>query len=161
MLLETEKNSRLSFYKLGPQSAANQVSPCYHPLWSSDAPILQYSVFTQEELSSQTEHPPRPPGWGRNWRALFFWCSTHFARTYVWNSNAFVPFLHEADYPATWEAKQGVCRAHEAAQEHHTHQTAGSLLKNESSSGQMQENPWWGSLTLIRKITEGITPSQT
>lgn len=154
MLLETEKNSRL-LLQVGALGA-NQVSRCYHPLWSSDTSILQYSVFTRKSSAA------RPPGWGGNWRALFFWVSAPLTLLgHVWNPNAFVPLLHEADCPATWEAKQGVCRARKAAQEHHTHHTAGSLLKNDSSSGQMQENLWWDSLTLTSKTTEGIMPSQT
>lgn len=137
-------------------------SPCYHPLWSSDSSVLQecpHPGRAQQEdwASTQTSRLRR-----KLESTLFLGeCSTHFSTVYVGNPNAIVPLLHEADHPAIWEARQGMCRAHKAAQEHHTHQTADILPKNDNSSGQSQENLWWGSSVLIRKTTEGITASWT
>lgn len=77
------ENLKSFLLQAGASVSSKPSFPLLPPLWSSKSSIPQYFVFTQEELSSQTEHPPRLPGWGGNWRALFFWVSAPL--TLLWH----------------------------------------------------------------------------
>lgn len=160
MLLETEK-IKTSLTQVGTSVSSKPSFPLLPPLWSSDSSTLQYSVFTQESsaarLSIQPDFQAEEETGEHSFsgQVLYSLCSgicqeaqCHCTLS-AWSWLPYHLRNQTRWVQGTWSSSRAPhtpnCR--QPSQDH-------------SSSGQRQENLWWGSSVLIRKTTLGIPSSQ-